>query len=89
MRGAVLSAGDLYCASVRRLELADSHHHGTWCTPTLITDGTADLLDPVANSHTLASLIHGARLTLYPDAGHGFLFQDQTALIPRIESFAG
>jgi pimeloyl-ACP methyl ester carboxylesterase len=61
----------------------------TITVPTLITDGTADLLDPVANSHTLASLIHGARLTLYPDAGHGFLFQDQTALIPRIESFVG
>jgi pimeloyl-ACP methyl ester carboxylesterase len=61
----------------------------TIAVPTLITDGTADLLDPLANSHTLASLIHGAQLTLYPDAGHGFLFQDQTALIPRIESFLG
>ena len=61
----------------------------TIAVPTLIADGTADLLDPPANSHRLASLIHGARLTLYPGAGHGFLFQDQTALIPRIESFLG
>jgi pimeloyl-ACP methyl ester carboxylesterase len=57
--------------------------------PTLIADGTADRLDPLANSRLLAHLIPGARLTLYPDAGHAFLFQDQAALIPLIESFEG
>jgi pimeloyl-ACP methyl ester carboxylesterase len=55
--------------------------------PTLIADGTADPLDPLANSHALASLIPRANLTLYPDAGHAFLFQDQTAFISLIESF--
>ncbi len=57
--------------------------------PTLIADGTADRLDPLANSHALAGLIHGAKLTLYPDAGRAFLFQDQAAFIPLIESFLG
>ena len=57
--------------------------------PTLIADGTEDQLVPLANSHILASLIPGARLTLYPDAGHAFLFQDQTAFVPLIESFLG
>ena len=57
--------------------------------PTLIADGTADQLDPLANSHTLANLIPSAKLTLYPDAGHAFLFQDQTAFVPLIESFLG
>ena len=55
--------------------------------PTLIADGTADRLDPVANSHTLARLIPGATLELYPDAGHAFLFQDQTVFVPLVESF--
>jgi pimeloyl-ACP methyl ester carboxylesterase len=55
--------------------------------PTLVADGTADRLDPVGDSHTLASLIPGAKLTLYPDAGHAFLFQDQAAFLPQIESF--
>ena len=55
--------------------------------PTLIADGAADRLDPLANSRILARLIPGARLTLYPDAGHAFLFQDQAAFIPLIESF--
>ena len=57
--------------------------------PTLIADGTVDRLDPVANSHALARLIPEAKLVLYPDAGHAFLFQDQTAFIPAIESFLG
>jgi pimeloyl-ACP methyl ester carboxylesterase len=55
--------------------------------PTLIADGTDDQLDPVANDHILASLIPGARLVLYPDAGHGFLFQDRTPFASLIESF--
>ena len=55
--------------------------------PTLIADGTADKLDPVANDHTLARLIPRARLVLYPDAGHGFLFQEGTRFAARIESF--
>jgi pimeloyl-ACP methyl ester carboxylesterase len=55
--------------------------------PALITDGTDDRLDPVANDHTLARLIPGARLVLYPDAGHGFLFQEPTRFASLIESF--
>ena len=55
--------------------------------PTLIADGTDDQLDPVANDHTLARLIPGARLVLYPDAGHGFLFQEGTRFASLIESF--
>jgi len=55
--------------------------------PTLITDGTDDQLDPVANAHILARLIPGARLVLYPDAGHGFLFQDRASFASLIESF--
>ena len=61
----------------------------TIAVPALIADGTADRLDPPANSHTLARLIPGAKLTLYPDAGHAFLFQDQAAFVPQIESFTG
>ena len=55
--------------------------------PTLVADGTDDQLDPVANDHTLARLIPGARLVLYPDAGHGFLFQEGTRFASFIESF--
>jgi pimeloyl-ACP methyl ester carboxylesterase len=59
----------------------------TIAVPTLIADGMADRLDPLANSHTLASLIPGSKLTLYPGAGHAFLFQDQAAFLPLVEAF--
>jgi pimeloyl-ACP methyl ester carboxylesterase len=55
--------------------------------PTLVADGTDDRLDPAANDHTLARLIPGARLVLYPDAGHGFLFQDGTRFASLVSSF--
>ncbi len=55
--------------------------------PTLIADGAEDQLDPSVNSRTLAALIPGARLTLFPDAGHAFLFQDQDVFVPQLEAF--
>jgi pimeloyl-ACP methyl ester carboxylesterase len=55
--------------------------------PTLIADGTADWVDPAANDRTLATLISGARLVFYPDAAHGFLFQDATQFAAVVESF--
>jgi pimeloyl-ACP methyl ester carboxylesterase len=55
--------------------------------PTLVADGVADRLDPTANSRNLATLIRGAKLELYPDAGHAFLFQEQAVFVPLIESF--
>ena len=55
--------------------------------PTLVADGTEDRLDAVANAHTIARLIPGAKLELYPDAGHGFLFQEGAPFLVTVESF--
>jgi pimeloyl-ACP methyl ester carboxylesterase len=55
--------------------------------PTMIADGAADWVDPAANDRTLARLIPGARLVLYPDAAHAFLFQDATQFAAVVESF--
>jgi hypothetical protein len=63
---------------------------GRWTSrisaPTLVADGTEDQLDAVANSRAIARLIP-AKLVLYPDAGHGFLFQEGTPFAPTVESF--
>jgi pimeloyl-ACP methyl ester carboxylesterase len=55
--------------------------------PTLVADGTVDALDPVANARQLASLVPGARLLLYPGAGHAFLFQDSASFLPAVARF--
>jgi pimeloyl-ACP methyl ester carboxylesterase len=57
--------------------------------PTLVADGTLDQLDPAANDRLLAADVPGARLILYPDAGHAFLFQDASSFIPALERFLG
>lgn len=57
--------------------------------PTLVMDGNVDALDPATNDRHLAATIPHAQLTLYPDAGHGFLFQDQSAVVARVERFLG
>lgn len=57
--------------------------------PTLVADGTEDALNPVSNDRMLSRLIHRAHLLLYPDAGHGFLFQDAGKFDSELRSFLG
>lgn len=58
------------------------HAHGepfadlaTITQPTLVVNGKHDIMVPTVNSHTLAQHIPNAQLIIYPDAGHGALFQ--------------
>jgi pimeloyl-ACP methyl ester carboxylesterase len=44
-------------------------------SPTLIIQGDNDLMIPTRLSHLMAGLIPDARIRIYPDAAHGFLFQ--------------
>lgn len=43
--------------------------------PVLVANGEADRMVPSSNSTDLARRLPDARLTLYPDAGHGGIFQ--------------
>jgi len=61
--------------------------HGRITAPTLIGDGADDLMTPPANVRKMVREIRGARFVIYPDAGHGFLFQDASAWAARINSF--
>ena len=76
-------------ASTRWLTGMDpsGHHEGRVSAPTLIGDGVEDELVPSANSRHMARLIPHARLKLYPDAGHGFIFQDQSSWATVIDRF--
>lgn len=60
---------------------------GRLAPPTLVADGTDDLLIPEANAVHLARVIRGARLVLYRGAGHAFLFQDEAAFVPVLRAF--
>lgn len=43
--------------------------------PVLVADGESDMLMPAENSRLLAKHLPNAQLHIYPDAGHGFLYQ--------------
>jgi pimeloyl-ACP methyl ester carboxylesterase len=43
--------------------------------PTLVANGDNDMMIPTVNSQLLADRLPNARLRIYPDAAHGFLFQ--------------
>lgn len=43
--------------------------------PTLVASGDNDMMIPTVNSQILAEHLPNARLRIYPDAAHGFVFQ--------------
>jgi pimeloyl-ACP methyl ester carboxylesterase len=70
-------------------EDASGRQPGDIRAPTLAADGTEDAADPVSNDRMLSQLIHGAQLVLYPDAGHGFVFQDSGSFVSKLKSLLG
>ncbi|KAL1792973.1 hypothetical protein ACET3X_009480 [Alternaria dauci] len=55
--------------------------------PTLITNGHTDVMLPTPNSFVLQQEIANAHLILYPDAGHGHLFQVPELYAKHLEIF--
>jgi pimeloyl-ACP methyl ester carboxylesterase len=54
---------------------------------TLIIQGDGDLMIPTKLSHLMAGLIPNARIRIYPDAAHGFLFQYPTEVAADVNAF--
>ena len=55
--------------------------------PTLVVNGVHDQMIPVRNSYWLAENLPNAVLTVYPDAGHGSLFQYHDAFARQALAF--
>jgi pimeloyl-ACP methyl ester carboxylesterase len=55
--------------------------------PTLVADGAQDRIDAAANDHEVAGHIPGSRIVLFPDAGHGFLFQEGASFTFLVRTF--
>jgi pimeloyl-ACP methyl ester carboxylesterase len=55
--------------------------------PTLILQGDNDIMIPTKASHTLAGLIPNARITIFPDASHGSIFQHATQAAEETVAF--
>jgi pimeloyl-ACP methyl ester carboxylesterase len=57
--------------------------------PTLVANGDCDILIPTRNSRLLAANLPNAELSIYPNAGHGFLFQYPTEFAAEVNAFLG
>ncbi|KAM5341935.1 hypothetical protein ACJ41O_014966 [Fusarium nematophilum] len=55
--------------------------------PTLVTNGHTDIMSPTPNSFVLQQRITNAQLIIYPDAGHGHLFQFPELYAKHLELF--
>ncbi|MNT75678.1 2-hydroxy-6-oxo-6-(2'-aminophenyl)hexa-2,4-dienoic acid hydrolase [compost metagenome] len=55
--------------------------------PTLIVNGDNDIMVPTVNSIELANRIPNSQLIIYPDAGHGGIFQYHTDFVTRATAF--
>ena len=53
--------------------------------PTLVVNGDNDIMVPTINSFTLSQNIPDAQLIIYPDAGHGALFQVPELFVAHAE----
>ena len=57
--------------------------------PTLVVNGVHDELIPVRNSYWLAQHLPNAVLLVYPDAGHGSLYQWHESFQNHVSQFLG
>jgi pimeloyl-ACP methyl ester carboxylesterase len=55
--------------------------------PVFIANGDSDPMVLPRYSHLLAGLIPDARIEIYPDSAHGFLFQHHAAFAAAVEAF--
>jgi pimeloyl-ACP methyl ester carboxylesterase len=55
--------------------------------PVLVANGDNDLMVPTPNSRDMARRIPGADLVIYPDSGHGGIFQYHMQFVPKALAF--
>lgn len=55
--------------------------------PVLVANGDNDIMVPTPNSRDMARRIPGADLVIYPDAGHGGIFQYHMQFVPKALAF--
>ncbi|MET7698671.1 alpha/beta hydrolase [Streptomyces sp. NPDC005485] len=57
--------------------------------PVLVANGDDDRMVPTPNSHDLARRLPNAELVIYPDGGHGGIFQYHEQFVPTALEFFG
>jgi pimeloyl-ACP methyl ester carboxylesterase len=74
-------------AAIREAGLGDPHDLGRITQPTFVANGEDDVMVATSQSRALAERIPDSRLTIYPDSGHGGIFQYHDRFVPEVLAF--
>ena len=55
--------------------------------PTLVVSGSHDTMLPASNAYAMSRELSNAQLILYPDSGHGALFQHHDIFVSHVRTF--
>jgi len=55
--------------------------------PTLVASGSHDTMLPAKNAYAMFQELSNAQLVLYPDSGHGALFQHHATFVSHVQTF--
>lgn len=73
--------------AIREAGLGTPHDLSRITQPVFVANGDKDVMVASSHSHDLASRIPNARLTIYPDSGHGGVFQYHHQFVPAVLEF--
>ena len=55
--------------------------------PVLVVSGSHDTMLPASNAYAMFKELSNAQLVLYPDSGHGALFQYHATFVSHVRTF--
>ena len=73
--------------AIRAAGLQEPHDLGRIRQPVLVANGDNDVMVASSHSEDLARRIPGAKLIIYPDSGHGGVFQYHREFVPAVLDF--
>jgi pimeloyl-ACP methyl ester carboxylesterase len=73
--------------AIREAGLGDPRDLSQITQPTFVVNGDNDVMVACGQTHELAKRIPNAKLTIYPDSGHGAIFQYHEQFVPAVLEF--
>jgi pimeloyl-ACP methyl ester carboxylesterase len=73
--------------AIREAGLGQPHDLSKITQPTFVANGDSDVMVASSQSHALAEQIPNSKLVIYPDSGHGAIFQYHAQFVPTLLEF--
>lgn len=75
--------------AIREAGLGEPHDLSKITQPTFVANGDNDVMVASSQSRVLAERIPNSKLVIYPDSGHGGIFQYRERFVPAVLEFLG